>query len=209
MMTARPRAATPGLSILVRAFAVDSPISRHLEAEDLPIRRPTVGQPEAFGCGGVQMRLFSVRLLALCLFLTFGAFAPVGPAHAADIGVVLDQARLVKLPDRVATIVIGNPLIADAVLQSGGWMVITGKGYGMTNIVALDRSGAILLEKTVEVQGPQDVVVVYRGGERDTYSCTPECSRRVTLGDGTAFFDAAAGQTAARNTLAAGAVQSR
>ena len=95
-----------------------------------------------------------------------------------------------KLPDRVATIVIGNPVIADAAVQSGGWMVITGKGYGMTNIVALDRSGAILMEKTIEVQGPQNVVVVYRGIERDTYSCTPECSRRLTLGDGNAFFEA-------------------
>ena len=74
-------------------------------------------------------------------------------------------------------------------VQSGGWMVITGKGYGMTNIVALDRSGAILMEKTVEVQGPRDVVVVYRGVERDTYSCTPECTRRLTLGDGKTFFD--------------------
>jgi hypothetical protein len=155
------------------------------------------------------MRLFSVRLLALCLFLTFGAFAALGPAQAADIGVVLDQARLVKLPDRVATVVVGNPMIADAAVQSGGWMVITGKGYGMTNIVALDRSGAILLEKTIEVQGPQDVVVVYRGGERDTYSCTPECSRRLTLGDGNAFFEISAAQITARNGLAASAVQSR
>ena len=48
-------------------------------------------------------------------------------------------------------------------------MVITGKGYGMTNIVALDRTGAILMERTVEVQGPQNVVVVYRGVERETY----------------------------------------
>ena len=110
-------------------------------------------------------------------------------AQAADINVILDQARLVKLPDRVATIVIGNPVIADAAVQSGGWMVITGKGYGMTNIIALDRSGAVLLEKTVEVQGPQDVVVVYRGVERETYSCTPECERRLTLGDGNAFFE--------------------
>ena len=85
---------------------------------------------------------------------------------------------------RVATIVVGNPVIADAAVQSGGWMVITGKGYGMTNIVALDRSGAVLMEKTIEVQGPQNVVVVYRGVERETYSCTPVCERRLTLGDG-------------------------
>lgn len=155
------------------------------------------------------MRLFCVRLFALGLSAAVGIGGPLGAAEAADINVILDQARLVKLPDRVATIVIGNPAIADAAVQSGGWMVITGKGYGMTNIIALDRSGAILLEKTIEVEGPQNVVVVYRGIEPNTYSCAPECKSRLTLGDGNAFFETAAGQITARNGLAAGTVQSR
>jgi Flp pilus assembly secretin CpaC len=154
------------------------------------------------------MRFSCVRLFALGLVMAAGIW-PVGAARAADIDVILDQARLVKLPDRVATVVVGNPAIADAAVQAGGWMVITGKGYGTTNIVALDRSGAILMEKTVGVQGPQNVVVVYRGVEANTYSCAPECVARLTLGDGNAFFAATAGQIGARNTLAAGAVQSR
>ena len=119
----------------------------------------------------------------------FGISGIPGPARAADINVILDQAKLVKLPDRVATIVIGNPAIADATVQTGGWMVITGKGYGMTNIVALDRSGAVLMEKSVEVQGPRSgVVVVYKGVERETYSCSPNCERRLTLGDGKTYL---------------------
>jgi Pilus formation protein N terminal region len=155
------------------------------------------------------MRLSCVRLFALSFVAAAAVSGPFGAATAADINVILDQARLVKLPDRVATIVVGNPSIADASVQPGGWMIITGKGYGMTNIVALDRSGGILMEKTVAVEGPQDVVVVYRGIERNTYSCTPECSRRLTLGDGNTYFDVSAGQITARNALAAGAVQSR
>ena len=155
------------------------------------------------------MRLSCVRLLALGFVVAVGISGPFGAAQAADISVILDQARLVKLPDRVATIVIGNPIIADAAVQSGGWMVITGKGYGLTNIIALDRSGAILMEKTIEVQGPSNVVVVYRGVERDTYSCTAECQRQLTLGDSNAFFEATAAQITARNGLAAGTVQAR
>jgi len=152
------------------------------------------------------MRLFSVRLIAFCsLVLAFGS----GTARAADIEVILDQARLIKLPDRVSTLVIGNPVIADAAVQAGGWMIITGKGYGLTNIIALDRSGAILLEKTVEVQGPRDTVVVYRGIDRETYSCTPDCERRLTLGDAQAFFAATAGQITARNGLAAATAAAR
>ncbi len=50
------------------------------------------------------------------------------------VTVHLDQAKLLKLPERTATLVIGNPLIADAAVQPGGVLVITGKSYGMTNL---------------------------------------------------------------------------
>ena len=146
------------------------------------------------------------RVAAVCAF-TF-AIMGVGSPAAADaalVSVVLDQAKLLKLPEKVSTIVIGNPLIADVSLQPGGLMVLTGKGYGVTNIMALDRAGNILMEKSVEVKGPSaDVVVVYRGVERETYSCTPLCNRRITLGDSNTFFDATLAQTGSRNGLAAG-----
>src|SRR5258708_39696763 len=57
------------------------------------------------------------------------------------IAVSVDQAKLVKLPARAATIVVGNPLIADVTLQNGGILVVTGKGYGATNFIAIDPSG--------------------------------------------------------------------
>src|SRR5262245_44999146 len=97
------------------------------------------------------------------------------PAAANDmIDVVLDQALVTKLPDRIATIVIGHPLIADVSIQSGGLMVITGKGYGITNMIAFDRAGAVLQERTIRVMGATDgVLVVYRGVDRESYSCTP------------------------------------
>ena len=118
----------------------------------------------------------------------------------------LDQARIARLPDRVSTIVVGNPLIADVSLQQGGLMVLTGKGYGVTNLIALDRSGAVLSEQSIQVQGPSDgVVVIYRGLERESYSCTPRCERRFTLGDSTEFFDSTLNQSGSRNSRAQGA----
>jgi hypothetical protein len=125
---------------------------------------------------------------------------------AAEVAVVMDEARLIRLPEKVATIVIGNPMIADASVQPGGVMVITGKGYGTTNVVALDRSGTVLMEKTIEVRGPRaHVVVMYRGVERETYSCTPSCERRIMVGDSGVYFDAVLAQAAGRNGLASGA----
>lgn len=121
------------------------------------------------------------------------------PAAGNDmISVNVDQAKLVKFPEKIATIVIGNPLIADVTLQPGGMVVVTGKGYGATNVIALDRSGAVLMDRIVQVEGPTDkVVTVYRGTLRESYSCTPDCARRVTLGDGEAYFRATMEQASA------------
>ena len=148
----------------------------------------------------------SVRfILAFLGTLLLAPQAAPTSAAAADIGVVLDHARLIRLPERVATIVIGNPLIADAAVQSGGLMVVTGKGYGTTNIIALDRSGAVLMEKTIEVVGPrEELMVIYRGAVRETYSCSPVCEPRIMPGDGDKFFDGIIGQSTNRSGLAAG-----
>ncbi len=152
----------------------------------------------------VSVRTRAAFRLAFGVSLGVAALAAASAARAADITVIVDQAKIVKLPERVATIVIGNPLIADAALQPGGQLVVTGKGYGTTNIVALDRTGAVQMNKLIEVVGPRDVVVVYRGVERETYSCSPNCERRITLGDGSAYFDATLNETGARNGLAQG-----
>src|SRR6476469_2170932 len=128
-------------------------------------------------------RPYSVLLLSALLA---AAIVTARPAQAAEVLTVnVDQAEVLQLPDRVATIVIGNPLIADATLQSGGVLVVTGKGYGSTNLLALDRGGKVLMSKTVQVlgAGADDVVTVYKGVERETYSCASECERRITLGD--------------------------
>ena len=137
------------------------------------------------------------------------AAALVTPLAAAEdvISVRVDQATLMRLPERATAIIIGNPLIADVTLQGGGLMVVTGRGYGSTNMIALDRAGAVLLDRPITVSGPIDpVVVVYRGAlERETYSCQPRCERRPTLGDSADFFNATVGQIGTRSVQASGA----
>jgi hypothetical protein len=126
-------------------------------------------------------------LLALAVLVLVWPLAAFAEPDA--IAVNVDQAKLVKLPSRVATIVVGNPLIADVTLQTGGVIVVTGKGYGATNFIAMDRGGEILVDRVIQVEGPTDqLVTVYRGVERETYSCMPICQRRATLGDGDNYF---------------------
>ena len=133
--------------------------------------------------------------------------APIADAagSADQIDVVVDQAKLIKLPARVATLVVGNPLIADVTLQAGGMMVVTGKGYGATNFIALDREGTVLVDRVIQVEGPTDnLVTVYRGVDRETYSCTPICQRRVTLGDGAGYFSSTLEQAGNLSNQASG-----
>jgi Pilus formation protein N terminal region len=145
-----------------------------------------------------------LRLLAVGILLwPVAAFAE---PSADAIAVNVDQAKLVRLPTRASTIVVGNPLIADVTLQTGGIIVVTGKGYGATNFIAMDRSGEILVDRVIQVEGPTDqLVTVYRGVERESYSCLPNCQRRTTLGDGEHYFKSTMDQAGSLSGQALGA----
>jgi Flp pilus assembly secretin CpaC len=148
---------------------------------------------------------FAIRSLAVGMLLWPAAMpaAPVAAPTADVISVNVDQAKLIRLPGKIATIVIGNPMIADVTLQTGGIIVVTGKGYGATNFVAMDRSGEILVDRVIQVEGPSDkVVTIYRGVDRESYSCMPICQRRVTLGDGEGYFKSTIDQATSLNSSA-------
>ena len=52
--------------------------------------------------------------------------------------------------------------------------MLTGKGYGSTNFIAMDRSGEILVDRVIQVEGPTDqLATVYRGVERELLGQLP------------------------------------
>ena len=145
------------------------------------------------------------RLVALLAWTLISVAAlGISPTQADSIGINIDEAQVMKLPEHVATIVIGNPLIADASLQGGGMLVITGKSFGATNMVALDRAGKVVLDRTIQVGPPTsgDLVIVFKGVERESYSCNPNCERRLTLGNSPTYFSAVLSQAGTRATSA-------
>lgn len=120
----------------------------------------------------------------------------------------LDHARVMRVVGNVATIIIGNPAIADASMPDPSTIILTGKSYGETNMVMLDAEGAILAEQTlrVTVRG-QSLVSVYRGVQRTTLSCSPTCEIRPTPGDTPEVVESALGAFQARNQAALEAVR--
>ena len=154
----------------------------------------------------------AIRLGALVLALAASAVngsnaQPV--ATPEPIAVAMDLATVVKVPERTAMLVIGNPSIADATIQRNGLIVLTGKSFGTTNVIALDNAGSTVREFSVTVKGaPRATLVVQRGPQRESYSCAPSCERVLTLGDDKDFFDSANQQIKARNATAAGSTSS-
>ncbi len=149
-------------------------------------------------------RHFSKATFAGAFALTL--MAAVLPAQASEtIEVVLDQAKVLQLPPNASTIILGNPGIADVtMLRRNNQMILTGKGFGQTNMIALDADGNSVGESVVRVTGASHGLVVQRGMARETYSCVPRCQPTVSLGDDTGYLSRSAAQVRARNTAARG-----
>lgn len=118
---------------------------------------------------------YAKTFLAAC---AVGAVTMAVPASAAESGieVIVNQAKILKLARPADTIVVGNPDIADASVQNSSTIVLTGRGFGVTNLVILDEDGAPIIDEQVYVTR-QDArsVRVYRGASLQTLSCTPTC----------------------------------
>lgn len=103
--------------------------------------------------------------------------APLALA-GAPIEVVMNEAKIVKLARAADTIVIGNPAIADAAVQDANTIVLTGKGFGTTNIVVLDDSGEPIVDERVVVKrSDASTMRIYRRDNVLTLSCTPICQK--------------------------------
>jgi Flp pilus assembly secretin CpaC len=135
-------------------------------------------------------RAFAVALLA-------GAAVLAGMARPTaqgidDIIVTYDQSQLLPLSRPAAEIIIGNPVIADVSVQSGNLLVITGKSFGITNMIALDAKRQVIFERRILVKRDDVRVVNLQRGDkgRQTFNCTPQCNPTVTVGDDKEYFEA-------------------
>jgi Flp pilus assembly secretin CpaC len=117
------------------------------------------------------------------------AIAPAATAPAMDyaeanavivpgIKVVLNHARIVKLSQPAATVIIGNPEIADATVRDARTLVLTGRGFGQTNLVILDAGGNPILDERIAVSRENGSALrIYRQAEIETLSCEPYCEK--------------------------------
>lgn len=115
---------------------------------------------------------------------------PMAPAKAQDLIVKYDQSTLLRMPRPVAEIIIGNPLFVEVTVQSSDMLVITGKTFGITNVIALDANRNIIQDQRVMVvRDESKLVSLTRAGKRETYNCSPNCNPSFMAGDDPNYFE--------------------
>ncbi|MDX2204349.1 MAG: pilus assembly protein N-terminal domain-containing protein [Hyphomicrobiaceae bacterium] len=136
-------------------------------------------------------RIREARLLAGIAALVVSLPLAAGAARAADDLVVkYDQSELVQLSRPAAQIIVGNPSIADISVKSDRLLVVTGKTFGITNIIILDAQNNVIANQRVLVRRDEAKVVnLQRGVNRQSYNCTPQCNPSITVGDETGYFE--------------------
>ncbi len=120
------------------------------------------------------------------LFLALGAAALLaGPglaaAQSARISVEIDQAQRVQLSGPAGSVIVGNPEIADVTVVDANTLYITGKGYGVTEVVAVDPIGRSVFQSQVVVTAGDGAgrVRVWRGAQATEMACAASCSPSV------------------------------
>jgi Flp pilus assembly secretin CpaC len=121
--------------------------------------------------------------LALLLAVVAGGSA-VADESSTPITVKVNMARILRIGSPAATVVIGNPGVADVTIQDPQTLVLTGKSYGETNMIVLDAKGNPIADTMVEVvESEANLVTVFNAGARNTLACNPACTPTVMLGD--------------------------
>lgn len=140
---------------------------------------------------------------------TVAALALSGTAladEATNIDVVLNQAKVMHISRPADIVIIGNPGIADATIQDNQTLIITGHSFGTTNLIVLDATGQPIASGILTVKPPNDqVVTIYKRAQRQTFSCTPDCSPVVSVGDTADVFNGVAAQVQQQNSISSAA----
>lgn len=122
------------------------------------------------------MSRLSVALMTVALVAApFAAQAQTGA-----LNVEIDRSARVQLRGTAASVIVGNPQIADVTVVDANTLFIVGKGYGVTEVVAVDGVGRTLFQREIVVTGGSTGSVrVWRGGQATEMACSSSCAPSI------------------------------
>jgi len=146
------------------------------------------------------------------LALFAAALITASPAFAAgksdSVALALDEVHTLTFRTPVSTVYVGNPSIADVTMIDARHAFVQGKGYGRTNVMALNRDNVMVFNTHITVTGNDGggTVTLNRGSQRVTLNCTGgRCEPTPMPGDGKDTYDSAVGQIVGHQGTARGA----
>lgn len=117
-----------------------------------------------------------------------------------NMSVLINTTQIVHLPGNASSVIVGNPLIADISIYSPNTIFVIGRGYGQTNLIALDEDGQTILQSNILVRrdtAPTSVHITNIGEGQTTFNCAPDCLPAPILGDTSEFIGQFTPQAAA------------
>lgn len=129
------------------------------------------------------MRRIAAALLALAVL----APAPAALAQSRPLSVEVDHVTRLNLNGSAASVIVGNPQIADVTVVDAHTLFVSGRAYGVTEIVVLDGAGRSLYQGEVVVSAPSaGQVRVWRGASVTNMACSATCSVSARGGEAAA-----------------------
>lgn len=118
------------------------------------------------------------RLIAAVVSAAVLLSPTLGAAQSSSLNVEIDQAQRVQLRGPAGSVIVGNPAIADVTVVDSNTLYITGKGYGVTEVVAVDTIGRTVFQSQIVVTDGAGAgrVRVWRGGQATEMACASSCS---------------------------------
>ncbi len=148
----------------------------------------------------------SVRRLVIAAALA-AALAPTALA-AEPFKVSLDQTVSLALSHPAASVALGNATVADVTVSDANTLLITGKAFGTTNLLVMDRNGQTILQTQLVVAADNvGQLTIYRGNGTNTYSCVEKCRPAPVVGDAADFYSNTMGTIQSKAATAAGGKQ--
>lgn len=126
------------------------------------------------------MRRIAAALLALAVL----APASAAVAQNRPLSVEVDHVTRLNLNGSAASVIVGNPQIADVTVVDAHTLFVSGRAYGVTEIVVLDGAGRSIYQGEVVVSAPSaGQVRVWRGASLTNMACSATCSVSVRGGE--------------------------
>jgi len=136
-------------------------------------------------------------VVSALLALTVIGAAPAALAQSRQLSVEVDHITRLNLSGSAASVIVGNPGIADVTVVDANTLYVSGRAYGVTEIAVLDGLGRTIYQGEVVVSAPSSGQVrVWRGAAVTHMACATTCSPS-TRGEGSPAGAASAAPAAA------------